>query len=78
MCRSTGPNGNWLKGHTNRSLSVKTSWVKSRTWMWWRILGPDHMRRSHCRLSETQCVTGVENREREKRSDEQIRADVFT
>ena len=34
-----------------------------------------HIRRSHCRLSETQCVTGVENREREKRSDEQIRAD---
>ena len=37
-----------------------------------------HIRRSHCRLSETQCVTGVENREREKRSDEQIRADVFS
>ena len=34
--------------------------------------------RSHFRVSETQCVTGAENREREKRSDEQIRADVFS
>ena len=34
-----------------------------------------HIRRSHFRVSETQYVSGAENREREKRSDEQIRAD---
>ena len=60
------------------SLSVKTSRVRSRTRVWWRILSPDHARRSHFGLSETKVYHRcAKHREREKRSDEQMWVDVF-